>query len=116
MAMAMRELGDLLRGPGDVEVVLDSEAAYADGAPVRIHVRRRSGRIDIDDLGEAAARAPRDPGWLGVAERSVEMDSLNVNRRGVVFVQASATGRALRLAPRIAEASRRLELDLLGAG
>jgi hypothetical protein len=34
----------------------------------------------------------------------------------MVFVQAFGTERAVLLAPRIVAASRRLELDLLGAG
>jgi hypothetical protein len=53
---------------------------------VRVRVRRRGTRYDIDDLGAAVAAAGRPRGWLPLAERVVEETALNVNRRGVVFV------------------------------
>jgi hypothetical protein len=51
-------------------------------------VRRRGVRYDIDDMGGAVAFAGKPPGWLEAAERVVETLGWNVNRNGVVFVQA----------------------------
>jgi ankyrin repeat protein len=84
---------------GDVGVLLEEAAArhgfvretglaYMPGRPVRVSVRRRGIRCDIDDLGGAVAVAGRTPGWREAAERVVEARGWNVNRDGVVFVQA----------------------------
>jgi hypothetical protein len=69
-------------------VVRETGLAYVPGRPVRISVRRRGGRYDIDDMGAAVAIAGRPPGWLDAAERVVAELGWNVNREGVVFVQA----------------------------
>lgn len=81
-----------------------------------VRVRRRGRRYDIDDMGAAVALAGRPPGWLEVAEREVAAVGWNVNRAGVVFVQA-VEGRDIdALVQGTAEASARvldalLELD-----
>jgi hypothetical protein len=62
--------------------------SYVPGRPVRVSVRRRGIRYDIDDMGGAIAIAGRPPGWREVAERTVAELGWNVNRDGVVFVQA----------------------------
>ena len=86
---------------------------YVDGEPVRVSVRRRAHRVDIDDGGEGVERAGRPPGWLPVAEAVVERHNLNVNRRGVVFVPA-VIGRDIdQLARRVAEASYAVHAALL---
>lgn len=95
--------------------MLETGLTYASGRPVRVRLRRRGHKADIDDLGGATVEVDLSDGWLEVARSSVEEDSLNVNRRGVVFVQAFAPELEPKLAPRVAEASRRLELALLGA-
>jgi hypothetical protein len=69
-------------------VVRETGLAYLPGRPVRIGVRRRGNRYDIDDLGGAVAIAGRPPGWHEAAERVVAELGWNVNRDGVVFVQA----------------------------
>ena len=86
---------------------------YVDGEPVRVSVRRRAHRVDIDDGGEGVERAGRPPGWHPVAEAVVERHNLNVNRRGVVFVPA-VIGRDIdQLARRVAEASYAVHAALL---
>jgi hypothetical protein len=62
--------------------------SYMPGRPVRISVRRRERRYDIDDTGGAVAIAGQPPGWREVAERVVNAVGWNVTRDGVVFVQA----------------------------
>jgi len=69
-------------------VVRETGLNYAPGRPIRVSVRRRGVRYDIDDMGGAVAFAGRSPGWLEVAERVVKEIGWNVNREGVVFVQA----------------------------
>ena len=61
---------------------------YVTGRPVYVRVRRRGTRYDIDDRGGAVEIAGRPPGWLEAAERVVAELGWNVNRDGVVFVQA----------------------------
>jgi hypothetical protein len=79
--------------------------AYVPGEPVRVRIRHRDHRYDIDDRGEAVRRAGRPPGWLAAARAAVKRDALNVNRAGVVFVQA-VEGRDIDgLARRIAATS-----------
>ena len=99
--------------PDGGELLVPFGLAYVDGEPVRVRVRRRAHRVDIDDRGEGVERAGRRPGWLPVAEAVVERHHLNVNRRGVVFVPA-VIGRDLdSLARRIAEASLAVHSALL---
>ena len=91
--------------PDGAEKMVAFDVTYAGGEPVQVRVRRRAHRVDIDDRGEAVARAGRPPGWLAVAEEVVERHNLNVNRRGVVFVPAVVGRDVESLARRIAEAS-----------
>jgi hypothetical protein len=101
------------------ERVFDAGLVYSDGEPVIVRIRQRDRRIDIDDDGAAVARA-RAAGttarWLDVARRVVAEDSLNVNRRGVVFVPAFEGRDIDGLAARVARASCALEAELLAAG
>jgi hypothetical protein len=91
-------------GQGD-EVVVDSGRRYTEGRPVEVRIRKRQYRYDIDDDGAAVRLAGKPPGWLPVAERVVEEFSLNVNRRGVVFVGTVYADWVEPLASRIGEAS-----------
>jgi hypothetical protein len=93
----------------DLEVherVVEPGPAYGDGEPVRVRIRKRGVRYDIDDAGRAWEKAgARGREALSAAERAVADDDLNVNRRGVVFVPA-VEGRDIdALALRIAECS-----------
>ena len=67
------------------ERVVEPGPEYVPGAPVRIRIRQRGRRYDIDDAGEAVRRAGRPQGWLDVARTAVE--PVNINRAGVIFVQ-----------------------------
>ena len=69
-------------------IVRETGLSYAPGRPIRVSVRRRGVRYDINDMGSAVALAGRPPGWLEAAERAVEELGWNVNREGVVFMQA----------------------------
>jgi ankyrin repeat protein len=87
------------------EIELDTGLVYARGKPVRVHVRKRGTRYELDDLGGALAAAAEPEGWMPVAERVVERFGLNVNRPGRVFV-TSHEGRDLdRLVRLVAETS-----------
>jgi ankyrin repeat protein len=87
------------------EIELDTGLEYARGLPVRVHVRKRGPRYELDDLGGALAAAAEPEGWMPVAERVVERFGLNVNRPGRVFV-AVVEGRDLdRLVRQVAETS-----------
>jgi ankyrin repeat protein len=66
-----------------------TELSYMAGRPVRISVRRRGRRYDIDDMGTAVAIAGRPRGWREAAERAVRAKGWNVNREGLVFMQAA---------------------------
>jgi ankyrin repeat protein len=95
--------------------------SYMPGRPVRIRIRRREHRYDIDDMGEAVAITGRPRGWLEAAERTVRAMGWNINRDGVVFVPA-VEGRDIdALVQRSAEASLAvleaiLELETLRSG
>jgi hypothetical protein len=96
------------------EVVLDAGIEYVDGEPVDVRVRKRAHRYTIDDDGAAVAKAGRPPGWFRVAERVVEEDWLNLNRRGVVFVPAVEGGHDLApLVLRIGDLSAAVYQELL---
>ncbi len=66
--------------------VFETGRVYRPGEPVHVLIRRRHRRYLVTDDGQAVRLAGRPPGWLEVAEQVVLEDSLNVNRRGVVFV------------------------------
>jgi hypothetical protein len=61
---------------------------YAPERPVRVRVRRRGHRYDIDDLGAAVDLSGRPRGWPAAAERVVRARGWNVSREGVVSVHA----------------------------
>lgn len=88
-------------------------AEYLPGEPVVVHMRQRGRRYDIDDGAAAVELAGRPPGWFDVCQDVVAEAGLNVNRRGVVFVQG-LEGRDLRgLKRKVAETSRAVYLELL---
>jgi hypothetical protein len=98
------------------EVLLDSGLAYGGDQQVRILVRKRQGRYLFSDEGAAVAAAGRPHGWLEVARRVVDDHSLNVNRRGCVFVPAVVAREAAwlqSLVVRVAETSVALYSALL---
>jgi hypothetical protein len=70
------------------ESVCETGLWYMPGRPVRIRVRHRDRRYDIDDMGAAIAIAGRPTGWIATAERVVRAVGWNINRDGVVFVPA----------------------------
>jgi hypothetical protein len=70
------------------ESVHEPGPSYRPGDPVRIRVRHRGIRYDIDDLGAAVDLTGKPPGWLETARRVVSEHGWNVNRAGVVFVPA----------------------------
>ena len=104
--MAAGELAVLLEEAAERSgLVRYTGLSYAPGRPIRVSLRRRGVRYDIDDMGGAVAFAGKPPGWLEAAERVVETLGWNVNRKGVVFVQA-AEGRDIdALVRRTGEAS-----------
>lgn len=110
---------------GELKHAQSPGATWIDGEDVRVStalrygtdvaeviVRKRGCRFDISDAGRAVELAGRPPGWPRVAEEVVEAFALNVNRRGVVFVQATE-GRRDRLVTRVAECSVALYEELL---
>lgn len=94
----------VLTGERD-ETVVDSGRRYTEGRPVEVFVRKRGHRFDITDGGAALRLAGKPSGWLAAAERVVEEFSLNVNRRGVVFVGTVYPDWVEPLVARTAEAS-----------
>ncbi len=80
--------------------------------PVEVTVRRRGWRFDISDGGRAVDLAGRPEGWQDVAREVVESFWLNVNRRGVIFVQSNED-RLEWLIGRVAECSVALHQELL---
>ena len=87
-------------------VVLEPGASFGDGEAVRINVRTRDRRIDLDDGGRAVEKAGvSGRGWLEAAEQVVALEGFNVNRRGVVFVPVVAGRDIGELAERLAATS-----------
>jgi hypothetical protein len=99
-ASPLDDLADLDRG----EAVVDSGHAFADGEPVRVLIRKRLYRYTLSDRGRAIEMSGTPPGWREAAERAVE--SMNVDRQGIVFVPAVAGPHLPRLIERLADASR----------
>ena len=87
------------------EAMLDAGLSYAPGDPVRVRVRKRGNRYDIDDAGAAVAKAGKPRRWLEAAQRVVDEDWLNINRAGVVFVPAFEGRDIASLAARVAHTS-----------
>jgi ankyrin repeat protein len=104
--VAADELSVQLEEAGaDTGVLRVTELTYMPGQPVRVSVRRRGHRYDIDDMGTAVAITGRPPGWRQAAERAVQAVGWNINRDGVVFMPA-VEGRDIDgLVKRTAEAS-----------
>jgi hypothetical protein len=75
-----------------VDRSIDSGLEYLPGDPVLVHVVQRGNRYLVTDDGAAVERAGRPSGWRETAQRSVDEDSLNLNRSGAVFVPAVAGG------------------------
>jgi hypothetical protein len=96
------------------ERVVEPGPAYGDGEPVRIRIRKRGRRYDIDDDGTAWAKAGASGRQaLEAAEHVVAEDGFNVNRSGVVFVPA-VEGRDIDgLASRLADCSLDVYAELL---
>lgn len=97
---------------GTRDVVVATDRVYAPDEPVEIVVRRRGWRFDISDGGRAVELAGRASGWLDTAEQVVDTYALNVNRRGVVFVQCNES-RVDSLVARVADCSVALYQELL---
>jgi hypothetical protein len=95
------------------DAVVATGLRYGPDVPVEIIVRKRGWRFDVSDGGRAVELAGRPEGWREVAER-VASDRywLNVNRAGVVFVQATE-GRLEHLVRRTAECSLAVYEELL---
>jgi len=87
------------------EVVVDTGLTYIEAEPVRIRVRKRSHRYDLDDGGTATRLAGKPHRWHEVADRVVAEEGFNVNRRGIVFVQAVEGRYLAALALRLADSS-----------
>jgi len=104
--VAADELSVRLQEAGERSGVLRvTPLSYTPAHPVRINVRRREHRYYIDDLGTAVAIAGRPPGWRAAAERAVKALDWNINREGVVFMQATAGRDIDAVVQRTAEAS-----------
>jgi len=68
------------------EWTVDTGLRYGPDEPVRIRVRRRGNRYDLDDDGDAVRLGGKAPGWREAGERAVE--PMNLARNGTVFVPA----------------------------
>lgn len=90
---------------GTGEALLDSGLVFGDGEPVRVRVRKRHRRYDLDDAGRAVAKAGKPRGWLEAARQGALEEHLNVNRAGVVFVGAVEGRDLARLAAQVAGAA-----------
>ena len=93
-----------------------SEERVVEAGAFPIHVRKRGIRYDLDDAGEAVARARRlgaPHAWLELAERVVTVEGFNVNRRGVVFVPAVEGRDIAKLATRLGACAERVHAALL---
>ena len=94
------------------DVVVRTELRYRPDGPVEVIVRKRGWRFDVTDGGQAVERAGQPVGWSTVAQRVVAAHALNVNRRGVVFVQSNEA-RLESLVSRVADCSAALYEELL---
>jgi len=92
----------------------DERVVETGAIPIVVH--KRGIRYDLDDRGEAVARARAAGGgkdWLAVAERVVAEDGFNVNRSGIVFVQVVEGRDIASLALRLADCAERVQAALL---
>ncbi len=84
---------------------VDTGRTYGSSEAVVVRIRRRDGRLTIDDDGAAVRLAGRPRGWHERTERIVEVAGANVNRRGVVFVPTVGDAQLDRLVAVIAATS-----------
>lgn len=88
MTTVLDDLAGLERG----ELILDSGLTYDGHTPVRVHVRKRETRLELSDGGGAMAAAGADPHELELPDHIPFGDrSVNVSRKGVVFLPAWTT-------------------------
>jgi hypothetical protein len=109
-------IGDTTEWTESEERVVRRELVYGDGSPVEIVVRKRGWRYDLDDRGEAVAKARAlgaTAGWLELAEGVVAEEGFNVNRSGVVFVPVVEGRDIAELAYRLADTSYAVHSALL---
>jgi hypothetical protein len=88
LAAHLRTTSEAADGAQRTEVLMPSGLSYMPGHPVRIRVRRREHRYELDDMGKAVAIAGRPPGWAETAARTVDALAWNINREGVVCMSA----------------------------
>jgi hypothetical protein len=88
-----------------IDEVRDSGLEYLPGTPVRIRIRVRGARVDVDDIGGAVAVAGMPTGWYEAAEKVVAERGWNIRRNGVVVMQAPRGRKLAWIVERTAEAS-----------
>lgn len=88
-----------------IDGVRESGLEYVPGTPVRVRVRMRGTRVDVDDMGGAIAVCGMPPGWREAAEKAVAELGWNVRRTGVVCMQAPHGRRLGWIIDRTAQAS-----------
>lgn len=88
-----------------IDEIRDSGLEYAPGNPIRVRVRLRGARVDVDDMGGAVAASGTPAGWREAAEAAVAELGWNVRRNGVVFMQAPRGRRLAWIIDRTAQAS-----------
>lgn len=88
-----------------IDEIRDSGLEYVPGSPVRVRVRVRGTRVDVDDMGGAVAAAGMPPGWREAAEGAVAELGWNLRRNGVVYMQAPRGRRLTWIIERTAAAS-----------
>ena len=94
------------------DVAVPTHRRYGPDQRVDVLVRKRGRRFDVSDDGRAVELGGKPTDWEEVAERVVAHHAINVNRRGVVFVQSNEQ-RLESLVERVAECSVALYQELL---
>jgi hypothetical protein len=97
------------------ERVVETGTTYGDGEPVRIRVRQRGRRYDLDDDGRSVEKSgvAFDRRARDAADRVVRREGFNISRHGVVFVSAVEGRDLASLAARLAESSLDVHSELL---
>jgi hypothetical protein len=88
-----------------IDGVRQSALEYLPGRAVRVRVRVRGARVDIDDMGGAISVCGTPPGWRQAAEEAIAEFGWNLRRNGVVFMQAPHGRRLSWIVDRTAQAS-----------
>jgi hypothetical protein len=88
-----------------IDGIRESGLEYLPGSPVRVRVRVRGARVDVDDMGGAVAVCGMPPGWREAAEAAATELNWNLRRSGVVFMQAPHGRRLPSIIDRTAQAS-----------